>query len=363
MKARDQAETKRVMQVFERIFHVGDPPIQTRSVYNHSILAACGFNAVIGACESMADTELSYCARLLRQQDPDRYLTALFAPPERREALFALYAFNLELARARESVREPIMGQMRLQWWRDSLAEMLAGRPRAHEVGRPLAAAIAAYGLDPALLERLIDARERDMEAEPPADLAALLDYARGTSSTLTELALEVLGRPGPAVREAGRALGIAWALLGLVRAVPFHAAQRRLYLPTSLTAAAGLTAQPALRPRQLAGAQPSRPPTGGGGGGLARRGAPGARGGRPAVPAGAAAGHPGPGPSAAPCRRRLRPLRRARAAGAARPDLGPGGSPAHRRLLSAGSAALRQNREAPISIAQWSRAAGRHTF
>ncbi|HEY8014675.1 MAG TPA: squalene/phytoene synthase family protein, partial [Dongiaceae bacterium] len=129
----------------------------------------------------MAETELSYCARLLRQQDPDRYLTALFAPPERREALFALYAFNLELARARESVREPIMGQMRLQWWRDSLAEMLAGRPRAHEVGRPLAAAIAAYGLDPVLLERLIDARERDMEAEPPVDLAALLDYARGT--------------------------------------------------------------------------------------------------------------------------------------------------------------------------------------
>jgi NADH dehydrogenase [ubiquinone] 1 alpha subcomplex assembly factor 6 len=189
----------------------------------------------------MAETELSYCGRLLRQQDPDRYLTALFAPPERREALFALYAFNLELARARESVREPIMGRMRLQWWRDSLAEMQAGRPRAHEVGRPLAAAVAAYGLDPALLERLVDAREQDMEAEPPADLADLLDYARGTSSTLTELALEVLGRPGPAVREAGRALGIAWALLGLVRAVPFHAAQRRLYLPASLTAAAGL--------------------------------------------------------------------------------------------------------------------------
>jgi phytoene synthase len=309
----------------------------------------------------MAETELSYCARLLRQQDPDRYLTALFAPPERREALFALYAFNLELARARESVREPIMGQMRLQWWRDSLAEMLAGRPRAHEVGRPLAAAIAAYGLDPALLERLIDARERDMEAEPPADLVALLDYARGTSSTLTELALEVLGRPEPAVREAGRALGIAWAVLGLVRAVPFHAAQRRLYLPTSLTEEAGL------RPSQLfdRGSSPELRQVARR---LARRRQAGCRrapgqGSRPAVPAGSAPGHPGPRPSAAPCRRRLRPLRPARATGAAGPDLGPGGSPARRRLLSAGSAALRQNREAPISIAQWSRAAGHHTF
>jgi phytoene synthase len=190
----------------------------------------------------MSETELSYCARLLRQQDPDRYLTALFAPAERREALFALYAFNLELARARESVREPIMGRMRLQWWRESLPEIAAGQARAHEVARPLAAAVAVHGLDRLLLERLIDAREQDMEPEPPADLPALLDYARGTSSTLVELALEILGRPDPATREAGRALGIAWALLGLLRAVPFHAAQRRLYLPAALIEEAGLS-------------------------------------------------------------------------------------------------------------------------
>jgi NADH dehydrogenase [ubiquinone] 1 alpha subcomplex assembly factor 6 len=183
----------------------------------------------------MSETEISYCARLLRQQDPERYLTALFAPAERRESLFALYAFNLELARARESVREPIMGQMRLQWWRDSLPEIMAGRARAHEIARPLAAAVAAHGLDPLLLERLIDAREQDMKPDPPADLPALLDYAQDTSSTLVELALEVLGRPDAATREAGRALGVAWALLGLLRAIPFHAAQRRLYLPASL--------------------------------------------------------------------------------------------------------------------------------
>ena len=73
----------------------------------------------------MPETDASYCANILRRQDPDRYLTALFAPADRRPDLFSLYAFNLELARARESVSEPIMGRMRLQWWRDALAETL----------------------------------------------------------------------------------------------------------------------------------------------------------------------------------------------------------------------------------------------
>jgi NADH dehydrogenase [ubiquinone] 1 alpha subcomplex assembly factor 6 len=217
----------------------------------------------------MSETDASYCAKLLRRQDPDRYLTALFAPADRRPDLFALYAFNLELARARESVREPLMGRMRLQWWRDALAEIGAGRPRAHEVVRPLAAAMAARRLSPALLERLIDAREIDMDRDPPADMPALLAYADGTSATLVEAALRILGTPGPAVLAAGREVGIAWALIGLLRAVPFHASQRRLYLPRSLLAHAGLEAEdifrrgasPALREvvRRIAGEAAAR--------------------------------------------------------------------------------------------------------
>jgi NADH dehydrogenase [ubiquinone] 1 alpha subcomplex assembly factor 6 len=190
----------------------------------------------------MARVELSYCAQEVRRQDPERYLTALFAPAERREALFALYAFNLEVARARESVREPMMGLMRLQWWRDAVGEIYAGRPRAHEVVRALAAAIAAHHLGRAPLERLLDAREQDMEPAPPADLAALGSYAEDSAGTLVELALEALGEPSGPVRRAGRAVGIAWALIGLLRAVPFHAAQRRLYLPAALLAEAGVT-------------------------------------------------------------------------------------------------------------------------
>lgn len=186
----------------------------------------------------LGDAALGECARLVRRHDPDRYLTALFAPPAARESLFALYAFNFELARVREAVREPMMGRMRLQWWRDALEAIFAGgRPHRHAVIEPLAAAIAAHGLERTRLERLIDARERDLEDAPPADLPALLAYAEGTSAELVLLALQCLGAEGrgDAAIRTGRAVGIAVALAGLLRAVPFHARSRRLYLPQAL--------------------------------------------------------------------------------------------------------------------------------
>jgi NADH dehydrogenase [ubiquinone] 1 alpha subcomplex assembly factor 6 len=181
-------------------------------------------------------------ARLVRRHDHDRFLTALFAPAGSREALLALYAFNYELARTREVVSEPMLGRIRLQWWRDALDAVYAGAaPRRHEVVAPLAAVIRRRSLARAHFDALIDAREADLADEAPASLAALEAYAEASSVRLVLLALEVLGEGGEAAQAAGRAVGIAYALSGLLRAVPFHARARRLYLPRDLVEAAGL--------------------------------------------------------------------------------------------------------------------------
>jgi phytoene synthase len=181
----------------------------------------------------MSDPSL---AAELRRHDHDRYQTALFAPGERRNALFALYAFNYEVARIREYVREPMLGLIRLQWWRDALDEIYAGKPpRRHEVATPLADAIATHHLSKAHFTALLDARAHDMEDAPPESLAALEAYASGTSGALNLLALEVLGIGDARAAEAARAAGIAYALTGLLAAAPFHAQRRRLYLPADL--------------------------------------------------------------------------------------------------------------------------------
>jgi phytoene synthase len=186
-------------------------------------------------------TPASYCAQELRRHDHDRYLTCLFAPAARREALFALYAFNLEVAKTAELVSEPMLGRIRLQWWREAIDEIYGGRPRRHEVIGPLGAAVTRHGLSRAHFDRLIDGREFDLDGEAPDTLARLEAYAEATSAGLNLLALEILGAADEAGRSAAREVGIAWALTGLLRAVPFHARQKRLYLPRDMVDRAGL--------------------------------------------------------------------------------------------------------------------------
>ena len=91
----------------------------------------------------MTTDEVEYCAGQLRQGDRDRWLCALFAPERGRPAVLALGAFNLELARIRDSVREPHMALIRLHWWRETVAECAAGTPRRHPVATALARLLA----------------------------------------------------------------------------------------------------------------------------------------------------------------------------------------------------------------------------
>ncbi len=185
---------------------------------------------------------LSPLAAEVRRLDHDRYLCALFAPPQARESLFALYAFNAEVARVREAVTEPLAGSIRLQWWRDVLEDIYGGgEGPPHRVARALAGAVRRHRLSRLPFEQLLEAREFDLDAEAPADMAALLSYAEATSATLAGLSLEILEARDEASREAGRQVGLAWALTGLLRAVPFHAAARRIYLPATLSRDSGV--------------------------------------------------------------------------------------------------------------------------
>lgn len=190
---------------------------------------------------------LPYTADLVRQYDRDRFLTALFAPKPVREDLLTLYAFNVEIARIRETVTEPMIGQMRLQWWRDQLTEIVDGKgpSKGHPVAEPLAALIVKRHLSPAHFFKLLDARELDMADVPPATLKDLVEYCHGSSATLALLGLDVLGVSDEITQKAAENVGTAWALTGVARSVR-HRAQtgHMVMLPDDALKAAGLSVQ-----------------------------------------------------------------------------------------------------------------------
>jgi len=186
----------------------------------------------------------NYISDAVKRDDHDRYLTAVMAPEPQRDGVMALYAFNAEVARVRESVSENLIGQMKLQWWRDIVAAIYDDGtvPKGNPVVAALTEAVRTYGLTREYFDDLLMARERDLSDDSPQDVQALEEYAAGTSASLTALALEVLGARDESSKTAGRHVGIAWALTGLLRAVLFHARANRFLLPQTLMAAENLT-------------------------------------------------------------------------------------------------------------------------
>jgi 15-cis-phytoene synthase len=177
-------------------------------------------------------------AQTVRRVDPDRYFSALFAPEPARVHLMTLYAFNHEVARVAETVRQPLMGEIRLEWWRETLDGARKGTPRNHDVARALAELFGAHPLPAELFDAILDARAFDSSAEMFADWSAAERYCDATSGNLMRLAARILGGEQDAM---AREAGTAYALAGFVRALPFHAARHKVYLPQDLLGAVGL--------------------------------------------------------------------------------------------------------------------------
>lgn len=188
----------------------------------------------------MQKNSLSFCGALVRTYDPDRFLLSMFAPSSVREDLWALFAFNHEISKTREVVSESTLGLIRLQWWRDAVAGIYAGRILEHEVIKPLAQAIKRHDLPQDLFETLIYAREFDLENVLPGNLEGLMNYTDFTGSPLLKLAVKICG--GSPETEPVQVVAINYGLAGVLRAIPFHARQSRCYLPEDLLARYGFS-------------------------------------------------------------------------------------------------------------------------
>jgi 15-cis-phytoene synthase len=186
----------------------------------------------------------AYCETLTREHDRDRWLAGLFAPAEARAHLYALTAFSYEVGRLRDFVREPLAGEMRLEWWR----EALTGAGRAEVAGNPVAAAlndtIVRFSLPLPAFDNLLSARGFDLYDDPMPSLNDLEGYCGETCSVLFRLGALILGEG----RDLGGAdapghAGVAYAMVGLLRALPLTSARGQVYLPADILARHGVSA------------------------------------------------------------------------------------------------------------------------
>jgi phytoene synthase len=178
----------------------------------------------------------AYCEMVVRRDDPDRWLASLFVPKPRRPPIHALLAFSLEIARVRDMVSEPLLGEIRFQWWRDALDADGHGDVAANQVAVALLDTLERFEVPAADLLALIDARLFDLYEDPMDRVEALETYAKATSSTLFRLAARILNddHAGTALEAADHA-GIAYAVTGLLRSLPWHAAHGKTFVPRDI--------------------------------------------------------------------------------------------------------------------------------
>ena len=192
----------------------------------------------------MSSAGLSYCAGLVRDQAPGRYLATLFAPASVRPALFGLYAFDHEIAKVRQVVSEPMAGLIRLQWWRDALDAIAGGKPApAHPAAQALQDAWPRLASARPRLDAAIDARERELEQAAPETLPALERHLAATSSGLVLTALDLLGVRDQPARDAGLEVGLAIGLADLLREIDVDR-ERALFLPQEVLGRHGISAE-----------------------------------------------------------------------------------------------------------------------
>ena len=167
-------------------------------------------------------SELNLVTRdALKKADPDRYRAALMSARQGREDLLILYAFHYELSKVPDVTSEPMLGQIRYEWWREAVEEIYTGREvRRHEISTPLAEMLLRTDVPRFWIDRLINGRARDLDPQPFVDMKDAQDYARQTSGQLMQIAVKVLGgAPSDDVLRAGE----AWGLTGLARSYGYY--------------------------------------------------------------------------------------------------------------------------------------------
>ena len=194
---------------------------------------------------------------IVRTASRERYIATLFAPENKREALFALYAFDAEIDRICDLAHDPLPGEIRLQWWRDVANGERDGEAKGHPVAASLLAAIADHGLPRAAFDSYCEARIFDFYHDLMPDQTALEAYLGATQSAIIQLAAMILYKDAAKnVTDAAGHAGVALGLAKILRQLPMIRRRGQGFVPQTILEAAGLSGKASLADANSAAGQ-----------------------------------------------------------------------------------------------------------
>ncbi|KAL8525187.1 hypothetical protein ACS0TY_014711 [Phlomoides rotata] len=199
-----------------------------------------------GSTSSSIRAAFSYCVQQVRNYDYHHYLCLLELPPNMRKPAFALRAFNVETARAMDVASDPRIGLMRLLWWQESIDKIFSNKLIEHPVAQALSSVISEHKVSKSWLKRSIEARINDAKrdlTDIPESVEELERYAEDTMSTILYSTLEAGGIRSTAADHAASHIGKASGLVLLLKSLPYHASQNRVfpYIPSKIAEKHGL--------------------------------------------------------------------------------------------------------------------------
>lgn len=178
----------------------------------------------------------AFCLDQLREQNYDRYLACLYLPQEIRGLAIALYAFDAEIIKISRAISEPMTGEIRIQWWRDTLAAGVSDNPTHNPLADTLLTEIAAHNLPRLPLDTYLQARIFDLYHDPMPDLGTLEGYCGETASSLFQLLTTAAKfEQDRSIADICGHAGMVSALTDILRFLSRHTAENRLYIPLEL--------------------------------------------------------------------------------------------------------------------------------
>ncbi|PPQ69609.1 hypothetical protein CVT24_001365 [Panaeolus cyanescens] len=190
----------------------------------------------------------AYCRDYIRKHDYDSYLISHFYPKHVQPGYFAIKAFSVELASVADTVSNSVIGQMRMQFWRDAIKGINDGRPPKHPVALALFDASKKWKLSSYHLKRIVDARDAELQSPSYLTVDSLTSHAESTSSTVLYLLLQLLSLHSSDLSHAASHLGTAQTFSTLLRALPYHAKKGEMVIPAELTAKHGVNQEEVFR-------------------------------------------------------------------------------------------------------------------